>query len=496
MKKIMKLITVFLLLIGTCMTQNVRTVDAANDAVYERVMARKKLVIGTSAPFAPYEFYDRNNQIQGLDVELGKKLASELGVDIEFVNLEFKVLIGELKTGHIDMIISDISPTEERSKEIDFSDIYYTSNVAVLVKKADVEKYNTNAGFEGKTLGAQAGTIQETIAKEDLKAGNVVALQEIPTLAVNLVNGKLDGLVVEDVVGAELVDKYKELTMAPEKLAAGDAAIGISKNSPVLLEKSNKVIQSLKANGEIQTMFHTASKLSQETTKNDEQSNAGDKVKEYGMLFLQGIGITVGISFFAILIGFFFGLLFVFGSRLKHVGFIFKTIVSFLRGTPLLVQLFLFAYVVFGLWIPLDKVIGNQGYLLAAALCALGLNSGAYISEIMRAGINAVDQGQVEAARSLGLSSKDTMKSIILPQAIKNILPALGNEFVVIIKESAIVAIIGVVDVMKASQIMTNKTFDPFVPLIIAAGIYYILTFIMSQLVAILERRLAISDRG
>lgn len=476
--------------------KNVETVHAGNDVVYERIMARKKLIIGTSAPFAPYEFYDKDNKLQGLDIEIGKKLAKNLGVDVEFINVDFKVLIGELKTGHIDMIISDITPTEERAREMDFSDVYYTSKVGTLIRKADVDKYQTNAAFEGKALGAQVGTLQETMAQEDLKAGNVTALQDIPILAVNLKMGKLDGLVVENTVGLELIQKYDELTLAPEMLPEVDAAIGLPKNSPILMEKSNELISNLKSSGEIEKMYDTASKLSQETVRNGETASMSDKFEEYGVLFLQGIGITIGISLLAIVIGVIFGLIFVFGSRLPYIGFAFQIMISFLRGTPLLVQLFLFAYVIFGLWIPLNKMIGNQGYLLVAALCALGLNSGAYISEIMRAGINGVDIGQTEAARSLGLSNKDAMLSIILPQAIKNILPAFGNEFIVIIKESAIVSIIGVVDVMRASQMMTDKTYDPFIPLIIAAIIYYVLTFMMSKLVTKLERRLAISDRG
>lgn len=496
MKKGIKLGVIFVLLIGVFIPQASHQVKAADDRVYNNIMERKKLIIGTSAPFSPYEFYDKNNQLQGLDIEIGKKIGSELGVAVEFVNVDFKVLIGELKTGHIDMILSDITPTAERRQEIDFSDIYYTSEVGVLVKKDQIAQYQTNAAFAGKSLGAQVGTIQETIAKEELGGGNITALQDIPTLAVNLNNGKIDGLVVESTAGAELMKKYKDITFAPEMISAGDAAVGLPKDAPVLMEKTNAVIQQLKSSGEIQKMYDAASELSQKTAENSENSSVFEKFQEYGMLFVQGIGITIGIALFSILIGILFGLLFVFGSRLPHVGFLFKAIISFLRGTPLLVQLFLFAYVVFGVWIPLDKMIGNQGYLLAAALCALGLNSGAYISEIMRAGINGVDGGQTEAARSLGLSSKDTMFSIILPQAIKNILPALGNEFIVIIKESAIVSIIGVVDVMRASQMMTSKTFDPFVPLIIAAIIYYVLTLVMSQLVAILERRLAVSDRG
>lgn len=496
MKKMTKVLLLIFLLVGSLMPKGASKAFATEDAVYDKVMSKKKLVIGTSAPFPPYEFYDKQNNLQGLDIELGKKIAKELGVEVEFSNKDFKLLIGELQSGNIDMILSDITPTEERAKEIDFSDVYYTSQVGILVKKDKVGNYSTNKEFKGKVLGAQAGTVQETLAQEDLGAKEVLSLQDVPTLAENLHSGKIDGLVVEDTTGKELINVYSDLTFAPEMIPAGDAAVGLKKDTPKLKAAANKVIGELKSTGEIQKMYETASKASQKTVDENKNSSASDRFNEYGMLFLQGTGITVGIALASILIGVVLGLIFFFGSQVPYIGYFFKAIVSFLRGTPLLVQLYIFYLVVFGRLIPLNELIGNQGMLLASALFALGLNSGAYISEIMRAGVNGVDKGQMEAARSLGLSHYDTMKSIILPQAIKNILPALGNEFVVIVKESAIVSIIGVVDVTRASEIMRGKTYDPFTPLIIAAIIYYVLTLVMSQLVAILERRLAVSDRG
>lgn len=467
-----------------------------NDVVYDRIIKDGKIRIGTSAPFSPYEFYDKDNNLQGLDIEIGKKIAEKLSVAVEFINMPFDALLASLQTGKIDIVISDVTPTEERRQTVDFSDIYYTSQVGVLIKKDNASKFPTLQSFEGSNLGAQAGTIQEILATEDLKAKNVSALQEVSTLAINLQNGKIDGLVVEDTVGKELEKQYPEFVFSKEMMNAGDAAIALPKNAPKIKEEVNNVIFSLKENNEIQTMYDAASKLSQGITSEQVDKTALSSVVEYMPLFVQGAAYTVLIALLAIIIGSIIGMLFVFGRDLRYVGFMFRVVIAFLRGTPLLVQLFLFTYVIFGVWIPLDKIVGSQGYLFVAALTALGLNSGAYISEIMRAGIAGVDKGQFEAGRSLGLSRIQTMKSVVLPQAIKNILPALGNEFVVIIKESAIVSTIGVLDIMRASQIMTSKTYSPFVPLLMAACIYFILTFGMSRLVTILERRLAVSDHN
>ncbi len=137
------------------------------------------------------------------------------------------------------------------------------------------------------------------------------------------------------------------------------------------------------------------------------------------------------------------------------------------------------------------------GLDLSAFLCgaiALVLNCAAYIAEIIRAGINAVDKGQMEAARSLGLSHSQAMNKVIMPQAIKNILPALGNEFITVIKESSIVSVIGVSELMFNAQKVQGASFDPFTPLLLAAVAYFILTFTLSRVMNVVERRMSVSD--
>lgn len=129
-----------------------------------------------------------------------------------------------------------------------------------------------------------------------------------------------------------------------------------------------------------------------------------------------------------------------------------------------------------------------------AALIALSLNCAAYVAEIIRSGIQSIDKGQTEASRSLGISSSQTMRYVILPQAIKNILPALGNEFITLIKETSIASTIGVADLMYASKIVQSSSFQPFDPLIIVAITYFIITFTLSRLVGLFERRLAQND--
>ena len=156
--------------------------------------------------------------------------------------------------------------------------------------------------------------------------------------------------------------------------------------------------------------------------------------------------------------------------------------IAFIRGTPLLVQLYLVYFSI------------KEMPMFMAGVLAMTINSSAYIAEIIRAGIAAVDKGQLEASKALGLTTMMTYKEIILPQAFKNILPALGNEFIVLIKESAIVSVIGLHDLMYKVDTIRGLTYRPFEPLIIAAGIYFILTYTLSKGVSYLERRLQVSD--
>lgn len=207
-------------------------------------------------------------------------------------------------------------------------------------------------------------------------------------------------------------------------------------------------------------------------------------MSEYYMFFLNGVKVTISLSFFAVILGTFLGIFLALFKLSKNP--ILKAIsscyIEFLRGTPILVQLYIIYYGLPSLGIELPDFL--------AAIIALSLNSGAYVAEIIRAGIESIDKGQMEASRSLGFNYIQSMKSIVIPQALRNILPALGNEFITIIKESAIVSVISIKDLMYNSDTVRSNTFQPFEPLIISAIIYFILTFTLSKLMSHFERRL------
>ena len=179
-------------------------------------------------------------------------------------------------------------------------------------------------------------------------------------------------------------------------------------------------------------------------------------------------------------------------ARFNPLSFLSAFYVEFIRGTPLMVQIFFIFYALpqMGLRFPNITGLGFDFPRFASGILALGLNSGAYIAEIVRAGIQAVDRGQTEAARSLGMTGGQAMRHIVLPQAFKNILPALGNEFVTLIKESSIVMVIGITELMFNTSQVYSSSYRYLESLIVCAVIYFVMTFTTSRLMGLVERRL------
>ena len=212
-------------------------------------------------------------------------------------------------------------------------------------------------------------------------------------------------------------------------------------------------------------------------------------LEKYSGYYLKGTEITIVLAFFAVLFGTILGLglTLLRRSNFKPISFIATAYVEFVRGTPLLVQIYI-------IYIGFPKLIGIDMPDMTVGAVALALNSAAYISEIIRAGIDAVDKGQMEAARSLGMNQRLAMFNVVIPQAFKNILPALGNEFVSVIKESSMVSVIGVAELMYNAGVVRGNTALGLEPVIVAAVIYFILTFTMTRALGYVERRMKASD--
>lgn len=220
---------------------------------------------------------------------------------------------------------------------------------------------------------------------------------------------------------------------------------------------------------------------------------------KYYPYYLSGAGTTVTISLITVLFGTIVGLVFALLkiSENKFLRFISSAYIEIVRGTPVLLQVMICYYGLTNvIKFPEVYIMGMDVSRLIPGAIALSLNSGAYVAEIIRGGIVAVDKGQSEAAGSLGMSKTMTMRYIVLPQAIKNILPALGNEFVVVIKESSILSVISISELMFKADIVRGATFIPLEPLYVAAVIYFVMTFTTSRIISYFERKLNTDDRS
>lgn len=204
--------------------------------------------------------------------------------------------------------------------------------------------------------------------------------------------------------------------------------------------------------------------------------------------FVSGLGNTLLISLFAVLLGLILGILAALGklSKLKILRAIAGTYIDIIRGTPTMVQLLIIYYVIFAS-VPISRLV--------VGVIAFGINSGAYIAEIVRGGILSVNIGQTEAGRSLGMTKTQTMASIVMPQAMKNILPALANEFIVLIKETAVIGMVSNIDLVGAARKVQSLTYSFAFPLISIAVIYYVVIKILSIILGRFEARLRKSDK-
>ncbi|CXY87756.1 ABC transporter permease subunit [Staphylococcus aureus] len=485
MKCLIRFILVLGLLISSAMVYINPTAHAEQDQTWEKIKERGELRVGLSADYAPMEFEHTVNgktEYAGVDIDLAKKIAKDNNLKLKIVNMSFDSLLGALKTGKIDIIISGMTSTPERKKQVDFSDSYMMTKNIMLVKKDKVNEYKDIKDFNNKKVGAQKGTEQEKIAQTEIENASITSLSRLPDVILALKSGKVEGAVVEKTVAEAYLKQNPKLGISNVKFneEEKDTVIAVPKDSPKLLSQINKTIKEVKDKGLIDKYMTNAA-----NAMNDDSGF----ISKYGSFFLKGIKITILISLIGVALGSILGAFVALMklSKIKIISWIASIYIEILRGTPMLVQVFI---VFFGI----TAALGLDISALVCGTIALVINSSAYIAEIIRAGITAVDKGQMEAARSLGLNYRQTMKSVIMPQAIKNILPALGNEFVTLIKESSIVSTIGVGEIMFNAQVVQGISFDPFTPLLVAAALYFVLTFVLTRIMNMIEGRLNASD--
>lgn len=460
----------------------------AENSVLQKVKKSKKLVVGTSADYPPLEFTTSDNgktKYVGVDIELARDIAKDLGAKLVIKNMSFDSLLVALETGKVDMVISAMTPTAERKQSVDFSKIYYKpSGEYFLINKRDQNKYKKIKDFSGQTVGAQTGSIQYNLIESQMKKSKVKGLGKINNLVLALQSNKVAGLVLEEMTAKAYAQNNKNVIAVRSDLREQQAgnAVAIAKGQTGLVKAVNKIINRVQKENLIDKKYlPEAAKYMQATQKTN-------TMMKYVPYFIKGIGYTIIITIFSVIIGIVLGIVLALMrlSKNKVLHAISVAYIEFIRGTPQMVQI-LFVY--FGV----GALISNLSAVVAGII-AIGLNSGAYVAEDIRSGISSIAKGQTEAARSLGLSQAKAYRYVIIPQALKNIWPALGNEFITLLKDSSLVSVIGVSELMYQTELIQTSTYRGVLPLFIAMIIYFIMTFTLSRILNFFERKMKHND--
>ncbi|WP_201755359.1 transporter substrate-binding domain-containing protein [Paenibacillus glycinis] len=241
--------------------------NATADAGASEPAGQKTLVLGTSADYAPYEFHksiDGKDAIVGFDIEIAKEIAKDMNAELKITDMDFDGLLLALDTGKVDMVISGMTPTEERKKNVDFSDLYYLAEQAVLVKKDQTAQYKTLDDLKGKKVGVQKGSIQEGIAQE-IEGAKLTSLAKIPELILELTSGRSDAIILEKPVADQYVKTQTDLVVSEAKIVQSEdeagAAIAIKKGNQALVDSANATIKRLKDGGDIDRFVVEANEL-------------------------------------------------------------------------------------------------------------------------------------------------------------------------------------------------------------------------------------------
>ncbi len=463
---------------------------------------REVIVMGTAPGFKPFE-YSEKGQIIGFDIDLAKEVANDYNKKLVIEEMNFDGLIAALQAGKIHFVAAGMTVTEDRAKSIDFSNSYYSASQMIVVHNSN-NQIKSKDDLKGKKVGVQLGTTGDEMAK---KMGlNRVQFSAVPAVLQELRSGRIDAVILDDAPARIYTKTNPDIKVLDQKLSEEQYAMAVAKGHPELLKQINHTIARVKQDGTYEKLidkFFTGN-LSYKRTI------LGVFLEQDRYMYLvKGLIVTISLALIATLIGVVIGLFTALMriSNWKPFKFLAKSKFEFLRnranfnplesiakfyttvirGTPLLVQLLIIYYVVFGSQKNISKIF--------VAAVAFGINSGAYVAELIRAGFENLPKGQWEASKTIGLSYPQTIFYVTMPQAMKAALPSLISEFITLLKETSIVGWIGLTDLMRGADNIRFETATAFESLIAAALIYLSLTTIFTRLMGKVERKLKVDDR-
>ena len=494
--------------------------------------SKEVLTVYTEVGFAPFE-YVSNGKISGVDIDIMNKVGEKLGKRVVFENVAFDTIIDTVAEGKLTNVgAAGLSVTEERLKKVDFSKEYYQANLYAIYNinniDSDFSKVMSD-GNEGvywknlaskKGIGVQTGTTADLFLGDELVEGGslfgtVKSDYDSLDVAIMDIGINIDYVIIDELPAKRLVENKANLACLPlyypgegvDEQAYDVYAIAVTKGQKELLNAINEVLDELLVEDESGTTGVEKLVNKHLGVKDDEsnkESNLFEDIwtiivtPELNGYLLQGFGNTLVISLLAAILGLVLGVVIaivkvfsVDNKYMKIPGAICDIYTTIIRGTPVALQMFIMVF----------AVLAVPGFKETAVVLTFALNSSAYVSENIRAGIMSVDKGQMEAGRALGLSKLKTMIKIIFPQAIKNVIPSIGNELIALVKETSIVALVGstigtlTFDLNQATQTINKTIANYLAPAILAGILYLIIVYGITLLIKLFERRFAVSDK-
>ena len=473
--------------------------------VWSQAVPPTTLVVATEPTFPPFEMVDEaTGQLTGFDIDLMTAIGEAMETPIQFESYPFDGIIPGLQSRSIDAAISGITITLERAQSVAFSSPYFKAGLAIAVRESETTISSLD-DLKGKRIAVAIGTTGAMEAQKipGARVTNfdsvVLALQELANnnadavvndLPVTLFAIKEAGLQRVKIAGTVGTEEYYGVAMP-----MADAGT-INETRVIINQGLFKVIENGTYQAIYEKWFGTESPPSvlpivapalvgqigtaQSLAARGEGGNNNNFLANLFRNLFRGSLITVLLTAFSVFFGLIGGTLVAIAltSHLKPVQWLFRIYVEFFRGTPMLVQLFI---IYFGLPALFKELgLGITVDRFPAAILALSLNVAAYLAEIIRGGIQSIDRGQWEACESLGMSPIQTMKEVIFPQALRRILPPLGNEFITLIKDTSLTAVIGFTELFREGQLVVATTYRAFEVYIAVALVYLLLTTISS----------------
>ncbi|MFB5678304.1 amino acid ABC transporter substrate-binding protein/permease [Paenibacillus terreus] len=443
----------------------------------------KTYVIGTDITFAPFEFQDVNGNFVGIDMDLMEAIAKDQNFKYEIKPLGFNAAVQALEAHQVDGVIAGMSITDERKQKFDFSEPYFQSGVVMGVSKNN-DTIKSYEDLKGKKVAVKTGTEGYSFAESiSSKYGfTIVPFDDSSQMYDDVKTGNSAACFEDYPVLAYGVTQNNGLKIVTEKEEGGSYGFAVSKGqNQELLQKFNAGLANLHTNGEYDRI------MEKYLGENASPANLSGwaLIKQSLPPLLNGLGKTVLYTIISLIFAFILGLIFGFmkvgqNRFLRGVATVF---VDLFRGIPLIVLAF---FIYFGI----PQAFGFTMPLFLAAILTLSLNAGAYITEIIRGGIQSIDRGQLEAARSLGLPYRTAMMKIVIPQAIRVMIPAFINQFVITLKDTSILSAIGLVELTQSGKIIIARTFASFEIWLTVAVMYLIVITILTKISDRLEAKI------